>query len=399
MRILFTCFSGNSHFYNTVPLAFVARAAGHEVTFSSAPDMAQVVAAAGFPFLPAGPGRLRMRAEILRSHADEISDDLRDWRVGARMFGDIAPRLRWRRLAAAATGFRPDAIVSEALEFAGPLVARMLGIPHFMLSIGPFYRDSLEAVWERAEPLFQSLLGPSTTLDDLVAPYIDICPPTLQTPEGRMIAPVHPVRLRPYHGKSATPAEMPAHSGRPRVLITFGTVSNRAIHGMYSTAARLAARGADVTLTLGPQGWFDWCRPDAGQGATATGTPPPGVRVVDYVPLDTALPATDVLVHHGGANTLRAALEYGVPALVIPQGAEQYRNARWTVHHGLGRMAMPEEATPQTVADTVLDLLADSSTARRLDAAGADWRAMPSPTDTLDAITRRSAAAKGGTAR
>ncbi|MFC4015594.1 glycosyltransferase [Nonomuraea purpurea] len=388
MRFLFTCISGYSHFYNVVPLAFAARERGHEVAFSSAPEIAPGVEAAGFRLLPSGPGRLRMRKEILRSHSAEISEDIRDWRVGARMFGDVALRLRWKELHTVVNDFRPDAIISESLELAGPLVARLRGLPHFFLSIGPYYADSITQVWQRAAPLFREHAGPGITLSDIVEPYIEVCPPALQTPEGKAITTTLPAGIRAYHGEGGSQPPDGGRDAHPQVLITFGTVSNGAISLLHESAARLGRMGMRVVMTLGPQGWFDWSSPSGGTAATSMGD---NVRVVRYVPLNAELPATSVLIHHGGSNTMRAAIEHSVPTLVIPQGAEQYRNAELIEECGLGRMLLPSEVTPESVAEHVSALLDDADTAERLAKVRRSWLAMPPSTDTIDDIERRCA--------
>jgi UDP:flavonoid glycosyltransferase YjiC (YdhE family) len=384
MRLLLTCVSGYSHFYSLVPFAVAARERGHEVAFSSALELAPVVEAAGFPLLPAGPGRLRMRTDMMRLHRHEVSDDIRDWRTGARMFGDIAPGLRWRQLSAVVESYRPDLVVSEALELAGPLVAKLHGLPHAFHSLGPYYADSIELLWERAAPLYRRHLGTDVALRDVVEPYLDVCPPALQTAAGRAITRSVPARLRAYHGSPEGPAAPPSPAG-PRVLITFGTVSNDALHKLNGSAAELGRSGFDVLMTLGPRGWFDW------SWSGADGAPPapslgPNVRTVAYLPLDRVLPTAAVLIHHGGSNTTRAAIEFGVPMLVIPQGAEQYRNARWIADRGLGRMLLPPEVSPSAVSGAVSALLADDAVAERVAAARSAWLAMPAAADAVAAL-------------
>jgi UDP:flavonoid glycosyltransferase YjiC (YdhE family) len=387
MRLLITCVSGYSHFYSLVPFAVAARERGHEVAFSSALELAPVVEAAGFPLLPAGPGRLRMRTDIMRLHRHEVSDDIRDWATGARMFGDIAPGLRWRQLSGVVESYRPDLVVSEALEMAGPLVAKLQGLPHVFHSLGPYYPDSLDLLWERAAPLYRRHLGTGVALRDIVEPYLDVCPPALQTAAGRAIARSVPARLPAYHGAPQGPPASQPPAG-PRVLITFGTVSNGALHRLNGSAAELGRSGLDVLMTLGPRGWFDWSWSAADGAAAAPSAPAlgPNVTTVDYVPLDRELLTASILIHHGGSNTMRAAIEFGVPMLVIPQGAEQYRNARWIADRGLGRMLLPAEVTPSAVSAAVSALLADTAVAERVAAARTAWLAMPDAADAVAAI-------------
>ena len=69
-------------------------------------------------------------------------------------------------------------------------------------------------------------------------------------------------------------------------------------------------------------------------------------------------PRLDAVICHGGANTLMRALAAGVPALVIPLGAEQRSNGARFRHAGIGDRILPSEATRETVAARLTALLA-----------------------------------------
>ena len=394
MRFLFTCMSGQSHFYNTAPLAFAVRDQGHEAAYSSALELKPIVEAAGLPLIPAGPGRLRIRAEMTRSvrvEAAEGGADVADWSRGARLFGGVAPRLRWRQLLEVVREYRPDAVVSESLELAGPLIAMQQGIAHFTLSIGPYYAETMRLLWAEAAPLYREQLGAGVGFQDVLGHYIDVVPPSLQTREGRRLAyrlfagaPLYHGQGRPLApGKGADAADL-------RVLVSFGTVSNRAIEGLRDSVARLSLLGMEILMTVGPNGWFDW---STGSGSGGARVERERVRLVDYVPLDHELPKTSVLIHHGGSNTMRAAIAFAVPSLVIPQDAEQLRNARWLQQHGLGRVLRPDEVSPAAVEQAVVLLAGDASTAESLRRAQAAFSALPSAEATVAQMVRLSAAA------
>jgi rhamnosyltransferase subunit B len=48
-------------------------------------------------------------------------------------------------------------------------------------------------------------------------------------------------------------------------------------------------------------------------------------------------PRCAVVIHHGGIGTVAQALRAGVPALIVPWGADQYLNAAQVAHLGAGR--------------------------------------------------------------
>lgn len=85
------------------------------------------------------------------------------------------------------------------------------------------------------------------------------------------------------------------------------------------------------------------------------------VRVLRSVPdYQSHLNAADLVVTMGGYNTLMEALFLGKPTLVIPRlgpSAEQKIRARVLASRGLVTAIEPEDATPETVATAIRELL------------------------------------------
>lgn len=391
MRFLITCISGHSHFHSMVPIAAAARRHGHEVIFATAAEMSSLVEGAGFRLEPCGPSRLRIRTELQRTGESSSDHGLPQPGPG-NLFGAVVPRLRLPGLLDVVHRVVPDAVISESLDLAGPMAAELSGIQSFVQSIGPYHNSTTEELRDAVEPLYRQELGRTPAVQDIVEPYIDICPSELQSQAVQELSDILPVMLPTYHGtqSSAEPTST-ARSGDHRLLISFGTVSNHALDEYHTVARTLAEQGWEVTLTVGPRGWFDWTtRPDSGERRLVA-----GVRLVDYVPLDTELPTTHLLIHHGGSNTLRAAIEHTVPALVIPQEKEQGRNARWIADQGLGVLLQPAEATPANVAAACRQLIDDDRISQRLVAARDAWLGMPSEEALLKVIGTRVATRKG----
>ncbi len=83
----------------------------------------------------------------------------------------------------------------------------------------------------------------------------------------------------------------------------------------------------------------------------------PNVRLVRWVPHSDLLPQTDVLVTTGGAGTVMAALQCGVPMVVVPTEWDKPDNARRVVEAGVGVRLGPRECTPERLRTAVQEVL------------------------------------------
>jgi UDP:flavonoid glycosyltransferase YjiC (YdhE family) len=118
-----------------------------------------------------------------------------------------------------------------------------------------------------------------------------------------------------------------------------GTVFNDA--AVLSTALDgLAQLDVNVLATVGPDG-----DPDA------ISVDPARVRIERFAPLGLVLAHCDLVVAHGGAGTMLAALAHGIPLVMIPQGADQFINTARVVRAGAGLPVAPARRTSEAVRD------------------------------------------------
>ena len=87
---------------------------------------------------------------------------------------------------------------------------------------------------------------------------------------------------------------------------------------------------------------------------------PAHVTVAAYLPHDTLLPRTAVVVTHAGHGTVMSALAHGVPLVCLPMGRDQHTNAARVAAVGAG-IALDATASPQEVARAVERVLVDRS--------------------------------------
>ena len=78
---------------------------------------------------------------------------------------------------------------------------------------------------------------------------------------------------------------------------------------------------------------------------------------IQFAPLPEILEGASALVHHGGIGTAAAALEAGIPQLIIPRIFNQPTNAEWLRRLGVCRVVKPADWTAANATKQLLDVL------------------------------------------
>src|SRR5262249_30655257 len=146
---------------------------------------------------------------------------------------------------------------------------------------------------------------------------------------------------------------------RPTVYVTLGTFvsslpEGRALFQMVLEALR--DEHLNLILTVG-----------RANDPAQFGPQPPNVHIEQYIPQSLLLPSCDLVVHHTGYNTVMAALNYGLPAVMLPISADQPYVAACAEALGLGRVVEPAERTVDTIRSVVRSVLADVNVRRQVD--------------------------------
>jgi UDP:flavonoid glycosyltransferase YjiC (YdhE family) len=360
MRMLFTTWAWPSHYLPMVPLAWAARAAGHEVRVASQPALADTIARSGLTGTLVG--RDLDITERFRRDVFALID--RNWKaitpadiqlMGERataMFMDLAEAMTGD-LVAFAQAWRPDVVVYDPLTYAGPIAAAVLGVPAVRHLFGP---DQPPTAFEHAglRPLLDryGLDG----LDTLGALTVDPCPPSLSMP-----GPEHRQHTRyiPYNGPGIVPAWLREPPEKPRICVSWGTSTVKfcGAHHYLAGDMALAARELDVEVVVAV----------SAADRPLLGELPGDVRVVEALPLNLLLPSCAAIVHQGGAGTTLTAAVSGVPQLVVPCLPDQLLNITRLAGVGAGacllRKGRPIEAL-RAEATSVLAELIDGPTHR-----------------------------------
>jgi UDP:flavonoid glycosyltransferase YjiC (YdhE family) len=319
------------HFHPLTSVATPLKEAGHDVAFATTADFHDVVAAAGFSALAAG---------LPPFHTwgwDEA--------VTRRKVHDL---LELSRVVG-----RPDLVIREITDFAGLIAAEVLGVPHVTLGAGvfidtPWWRRILRGSLDRIRADYGVPGDPSCArLHQFM--YCDLVPPWFQQ------FPAGPPRTHRYFRvdrepelTGPPPGWLAGLPGRPSVYVTFGTVYNKNPRLLRTILYALRDEPVNVICTVGA---------DQDPATVFPAGLPANAFVERYVPQGHLLPRCDVIITHGGYNTLLGALRHDVLPLVIPFGSDQPLNARRCVDLGIGLRMAASEMAAAAVREATVSLL------------------------------------------
>ncbi|MET9297420.1 nucleotide disphospho-sugar-binding domain-containing protein [Streptomyces sp. NPDC003077] len=384
-----------------VPLEWAARAAGHEVRVASAPSLTGAITASGLPAVPVGRavdlGRAaRQDRDLVAWHDHDrwpqgwpVRPELLDERrlglleaLGQRQFAMAANMLD--DLVAFGRAWRPDLVVHDAVSYAGPVLASVLGVPGVSHLWGSPGLQRLEMKGLGSEPqdgyvrLFERFGAAVRTWPDA---WVDPCPPAMGfgPADG-----VHPMRYVPYNGPGALPDRLLDRPERPRVCVTWGATTARLLGAAMADLLRQAVEAVtalpvEVVLTT------------TADQRELLGDLPGSVRTEVSVPLHLLLPTCTAVVHHGGAGTTLTAARLGLPQLTVTRRPEPSLNGERQAATGAGihltygelsRAADPVKEIREHLA-RLLEVPSYREAALRL---AAGMRRVPPPAETVSVL-------------
>ena len=89
-----------------------------------------------------------------------------------------------------------------------------------------------------------------------------------------------------------------------------------------------------------------------------------------YVPQTKILPLVDLVIFHGGNNTLTETVYFGKPMIVIPLFYDQYNNAQRVQEKNFGRRLDQHQFSDEQLIDTIDKLINDKELCERLNRIG-----------------------------
>jgi MGT family glycosyltransferase len=389
MRALFTVQPAIGHLHPLVPVAKALEEAGNEVAFCSSAGFRPEIDAFGFESFGAG--------------LDWVTSDRSTWthfppmpppsdpafpEFVVTLFADITTRAMVPDVVAIAQRWRPDVIVREVMEWSGCLVGELLDIPHASIGgnaysgvdspqISYFPGNRLFAAEPYARHRAELGLPPDPELyDPFKYLHLSFMPKRWDRPG--LSAPTNTQYVR--HVSVGRPNEVlpqwtHAVAERPMVYAALGTIAH-AMPGIFELILEALAE-EEVELVLA-----------VGQDPAAFEPQPLNVHVEQYVPQTQLLPHCDVFISHGGFNSVKESLAYGVPLVVLPIMSDEPYSAERCAALGVGRAIDPAERTAETIRDAVRLVLDDSSYRARAEQLRAEMQALPGPEHVVQLLTR-----------
>lgn len=340
-------FTGTGHLNPLLVLGQQLKQRGHRVTFFEKPKIEDRVRQAGLEFFAVGektapfrsnkptahPTNLFSEFSLLRFNLARISHDLKTY------LDDLPPALMRAEV---------NVLLINEIALTGPTLAQLLGLPYIIVSTSvphnfgwhayPWfsgYRYStswlsgmhgalLEVSAVHAHgPIRRALnryrrnlgLGPVQEVERLYPALAQITqlPLCIDFPRSNLPANFH--YTGPFAKETSRPAvDFPWHrlDGRPLVYASLGTTRNVQPHVFYMIAE--ACRDLDLQLVISLGGRFD---PES--FADLPGNP----LTTRYAPQLKLLKLAEVVITHGGSNTVFESLMEGKPMVAIPLAYDQ----------------------------------------------------------------------------
>jgi UDP:flavonoid glycosyltransferase YjiC (YdhE family) len=334
VRILFVCNPLYGHVNPMLPLARAAHNAGHAVVVATGADIAALAQRDGLTTWSVG-----------MTHAQAGGNKQASWLD----YFEASALERMAHLAPRCAAWRPDLVIHEETELAGPVVAASIGVRSVVHGLGPMLPARL-LPWVAAAI---ERLAPSGSATEVVqawrgGTYLHLCPPGLAPTEEQIWRDVLPLQpMTP--GGASEPALMRrieelAHART--VFVTLGTVYGGNTAALLAAIEGLRSLAANLIVAVGPQG-----DPSLFEGYGRH------VLIERLVPLASVLARCDAVVSQGGSGVMLGAMALGLPQLMLPQGADQFRNAEVCTRTGAALALAPQEATPDAIRGSVHRLL------------------------------------------
>jgi MGT family glycosyltransferase len=169
--------------------------------------------------------------------------------------------------------------------------------------------------------------------------------------------------------------ELPDHLAAdddPLVYLSLGSLASGDVELMLGLISALADRPYRVIVSMGPQ------HEQLELAANMAGA--------EFLPQASILPDVDLVITHGGNNTVTECFHFGKPMVVLPVFWDQHDNAQRVHETGFGVRLDTYGDAPGELPGAIDRLLEDAALKARLDSISARLRAAPGTERAADLI-------------
>jgi UDP:flavonoid glycosyltransferase YjiC (YdhE family) len=336
-----------------LPTVALAVEAGHRVTFAGQAAVVPRLEALGFATMVVGPDTLSSTRRPLVP-----VDRAMEQRVARDHFVADFGALRADQIGQLIADDRPHLVVCDEMDAGAVIAAELAGVPCVTVSVLAAGRLTAMSVvgtaWHRLRADHGLAPDPSGAR---FAGTLRITPAPASFRDPSLPAPFEMHHVRPPILDDVSRSSR--RSTRPLVYATLGTVFDVESGDLFTRLVHaLSLLDVESVLTIGSQ------------IARAELPPAPDhVRIEPFIAQRELLGDCTCVVCHGGTGTIIAALSVGVPAVVIPMGADQPDNADRCDELGAGIVLDAMSCSPAEIVAAVRNVHLDArftEAARRL---------------------------------
>jgi MGT family glycosyltransferase len=404
---------------NCVGIGDVLRARGHRVVFILEESFAGTLEAQGFEErlmrLTPPPETEEVPGQFWKDFIRETAPVFRQPTI-EQLGGFIAPTFQAlidgakyvdARLLEIIEELSPDAIVEDnvvsfpALFACGRPWARIAscnpaeikgpGVPPVFSGLGLEERDGWDEFWAAYREAHDEMHAdfdefcrahgaPALPRDDFIheSPHLNLYlyPEQIDYPRQQPLGPTwHNLQASVRATDAAWQLPEPLASGtEPLIYLSLGSLGSADVELMRSLVASLAAAPYRVIVSKGPQA------DEFELAANMVGA--------EFLPQASILPQVDLVITHGGNNTVTESLYFGKPMVVLPLFWDQYDNAQRLHETGFGVRLDTYRHSGGELTAAIDGLSEDRELRRRLDAISASLQTARGTEHAADLIER-----------